>query len=173
MASLDGSLLAGVGESRIKNSNLNLVGADVLQLASALNPIGNKDPYTVARCGVVNFRIADGVARTTNGIALVTDKMQLTSSGTINLGSEQIDLALNPKATGGLGVGLGALAQSVKVSGPLANPGIGIDKAGAAKTIGALGLAFASGGTSILAQGAKDRLAGGDACQAARKMSAK
>jgi hypothetical protein len=173
MASLDGSLLAGMGESRIKNSDLNLMGGDLLQLVSAVNPVGNQDPYTVARCGVVNFKIADGVARTNNGIALVTDKMQLTSSGTVNLGSEQIDLALNPKATGGLGVGLGALAQAVKVSGPLAKPGIGIDKAGAAKTIGALGMAFATGGTSLLAQGAKDRMTGGDACQAARKMSSK
>jgi uncharacterized protein involved in outer membrane biogenesis len=173
MASLDGSLLAGMGESKIKNTNLNLVGGDLLQLVSAANPAGNQDPYTAARCGVANFQITDGVARTNNGIAFVTDKMQITSSGTVNLGTEQIDLAVHPKATGGLGIGLGALAQAIKVSGPLANPGVSIDKAGAAKSVGVLGLAFATGGTSLLAQGAKDRIAGGDACQAARKMGRK
>ncbi len=166
-ASMNGSVIAGMGESRIKSGALNIIGADVImQVLGMLNPVGNKDPYTVARCGVVNLQIADGVARTTNGIALVTDKMQLTSSGTINLGTERVDLSVRPKATGGVGIGLGALAQSIKVSGPLASPGIGIDKSGAMKTLGSLGAAFASGGLSAVVQGAKGRAtAAGDPCQ--------
>jgi len=169
-ASMNGSVIAGMGESRIKSGALNIIGADVImQVLGMLNPVGNKDPYTVARCGVVNLQIADGVARTTNGIALVTDKMQLTSSGTINLGTERVDLSVRPKATGGVGIGLGALAQPIKVSGPLASPGIGIDKSGAMKTLGSLGAAFASGGLSAVVQGAKGRAtAAGDPCQDAR-----
>ena len=169
-SSLNGSVIAGMGPSRIRAGALNIVGADmIMQVLGALNPVGNKDPYTVARCGVVNLQIAGGVGTTNNGIALVTDKMQLTSSGTINLGTERVDLNFRPKATGGIGIGLGALAQSVKVSGPLASPGIGIDKAGAIKTLGTLGAAFASGGLTALAQGAKDRAdSGGDPCQIAR-----
>ena len=168
--SLDGSFVAGMGESRIRSGALNIVGADILmQVLGAANPVGNKDPYTVSRCGVVNLQIANGVGTTNNGIALVTDKMQLTSSGTVNFGTERNDLSFRPKATGGLGVGLGALAQAVRVQGPLAAPTIGIDKAGALKTLGALGAAFASGGLSAIAQGAKDRVdAGGDPCQIAR-----
>lgn len=169
-ASLSGSFIAGMGESKIRSGALNFVGADIImQVLGALNPVGNKDPYTVARCGVVNLQIANGVGTTTNGIALVTDKMQLTSSGTVNFGTEQVDLNFRPRATGGVGVGLGVLAQSVKVSGPLASPGIGIDKAGAAKTLGTLGAAFATGGLSAVAQAAKGRITGGgDPCQAAR-----
>ena len=95
--------------------------------------------------------------------------MQLTSSGTINFGTERVDLNFRPRATGGAGIGLGVLAQSVKVSGPLASPGIGVDKAGAVKTLGTLGAAFATGGLSALAQGAKSRADGaGDPCQDAR-----
>ena len=169
-ASMNGSVIAGMGESRIRSGALNIIGADmIMQVLGAINPVGNKDPYTVARCGVVNLQIADGVGRTTNGIALVTDKMQLTSSGTINFGTERVDLNFRPRATGGAGIGLGVLAQSVKVSGPLASPGIGVDKAGAVKTLGTLGAAFATGGLSALAQGAKSRADGaGDPCQDAR-----
>ncbi len=169
-ATLSGSFIAGMGESKIRSGALNIVGADIImQVLGALNPVGNKDPYTVARCGVVNLQIAGGIGTTTNGIALVTDKMQLTSSGTINFGTERVDLNFRPRATGGVGVGLGVLAQSVKVSGPLASPGIGIDKAGAAKTLGTLGAAFATGGLSAVAQAAKGRITGGpDPCLAAR-----
>lgn len=169
-ASLNGSVIAGMGESRIRSNALNFVGGDILmQVLGAVNPVGNKDPYTVARCGVINLQIANGVGTTNNGIALVTDKMQLTSSGTVNFGTERIDLSVRPQATGGIGVGLGMLAQAVRVQGPLAAPSIGVDKAGAVKTLGTLGAALATGGLSALAQGAKGRVdAGGDPCQTAR-----
>lgn len=168
--SLNGSFVAGMGQSRIRSGALNIVGADILmQVLGAVNPVGNNDPYTVARCGVVNLQINNGIGTTKDGIALVTDKMQLTSSGTINFGTERVDLNFRPKATGGLGVGLGALAQAVRVQGPLAAPSIGIDKAGALKSLGTLGAAFASGGLSAIVQGAKDRVdGGGDPCQIAR-----
>lgn len=169
MASLNGSVIAGMGESRVRNDALNIIGADVImQVASAINPLGNKDPYAVARCAVVNFQIAGGVANTNGGIALVTEKMQVTSSGKIDLGAERVDMSVRPKATGGFGVGLGTLAQAIRVSGSLSAPGIGIDKAGAIKTLGTLGAAFATGSASILAQSAKDKLDSGDPCQAAR-----
>jgi uncharacterized protein involved in outer membrane biogenesis len=169
-ATMSGSAIIGMGESRIRSGALNIVGVDIImQVLGALNPVGNNDPYTVSRCGVVNLQIANGVATTNNGIALVTDKMQLTSSGIIDFRSENVDLNFRPRATGGLGVGLGALAQAVKVSGPLSSPGIGVDKGGALKTLGTLGAAFATGGASILAQSAKDRVDGsGDPCQTAR-----
>jgi len=169
-ASMSGAVIAGMGESRIRSGALDIVGADIImQVLGAINPIGNKDPYTVARCGVVNLQINNGVGTTTNGIALVTDKMHLTSSGTVNFGTERVDLSFRPTATGGLGLGLGALAQSVKVTGPLAAPSIGIDQAGAVKALGTLGAAFATGGLSALAQGAKNRVeGGGDPCQIAR-----
>jgi uncharacterized protein involved in outer membrane biogenesis len=176
MEGLSGSVIAGMGESRIRSDALNMVGADVLmQVASAINPMGNKDPYTVARCMVVNLQISGGVANTNEGIAMVTDKMQVTSSGKIDLGGERIDLNVRPKATSGLGIGLGSLAQAVKVQGPLSAPGIGIDKAGAVKALGTLGAAFATGGASLLAQSAADKAtgAGGDPCQIARTWHAK
>ncbi|MBX7199819.1 MAG: AsmA family protein [Rhodospirillaceae bacterium] len=173
-ASLDGTFTAGMGEGRIKRGTLNVVGADALaQVASAINPMASKSEYTIAKCAVVNLVIDNGVATTNNGIAFVSDELQVQSSGTINLGTERVDLNVRPKARGGIGVGLGNLAQAVRIQGPLNSPGIGIDKAGAVKTLGTIGLAFATGGGSILAQGAKDRMDAGDPCEIARNWTAK
>jgi len=138
---------------------------------SAVNPMGNKDPYTVARCAVVNFQISGGVANTQNGIALVTDKMNLVGTGKLDLGQERIDMTVKPTATGGLGIGLGKLVSAVKLSGPMMHPNVGLDSAGSMKALTSIGAAFATGGASLLAQGVKDRAdakTGGDPCQIAR-----
>ena len=172
MAGLNGSLIGGMGESRIRNESLNFVGADVLmQVVNAINPFANKDPYTVAKCTVVNFQIANGIANTDKGIAFVTDKMEVVSTGKIDLAQETLDLAIRPKATGGISVGLGNLTQSFKLSGPLSKPGLAIDGKGAVKALGTLGAAFATGGISVLAQSAKEKVdtaTGGDPCAEAR-----
>jgi uncharacterized protein involved in outer membrane biogenesis len=170
MAGLNGAVIGGMGESRIRNDALNIIGADVImQVLSAINPLGNKDPYTVARCAVVNFQIANGIANTDKGIALVTDKMEVVSTGKIDLARETVDLAIRPKATTGLSVGMGNLTQAVKLAGPLSGPGVAVDAKGAVKALGTLGAAFATGGASLLAQGAADKAeAGGDPCAAAR-----
>ncbi|MBL8644988.1 MAG: AsmA family protein [Rhodospirillaceae bacterium] len=171
MAGLNGSVIGGMGESRIRNDALNIIGADVImQIISAINPMGNKDPYTVARCAVINFQIANGIANTDKGLALVTDKMDVVSTGTINLATEQVDLAMKPRATTGLSVGLGELTQSFRVAGPLSGPGVKIDSKGAVKALGGIGAAIATGGLSVLAKGAKDKVeaASGDVCAEAR-----
>ncbi len=175
MAGANGSIVAGMGEARIKTDSLNFMGGDLItQVLGFANPTAKKEPYTVAHCAVANLQVVNGVATSNNGIALSTDKMTVTSSGTINLATERVDLSVNPKASGGLGVGLGQLAGAVRVSGPISGPNISIDKAGAMKTLGMLGAAFATGGASVLAQGAKDRAApAGDVCQAARTWTQK
>ncbi|MEQ9447848.1 MAG: AsmA-like C-terminal region-containing protein, partial [Rhodospirillaceae bacterium] len=170
MSSLNGSVIGGMAESRIRSDALNVIGADVImQVASMINPMGNRDPYTVARCAAVNLQISGGVARAENGIALVTDKMQITSSGQIDFSQERLNFNVRPRATGGIGVGLGQVAEAISVSGSLANPGVGIDKTGAVKAIGRIGAAIATGGLSIFAEGAANRVTeGGDPCQEAR-----
>lgn len=172
MAGLNGSVIGGMAESRIRNESLNFVGADVLmQVINLINPFANKDPYTVAKCTVVNFQIANGVANTDKGIAFVTDKMEVVSTGNVNLAQETVDLSMRPKATGGISVGLGNLTQSFKLAGPLSSPGVAIDSKGAVKALGTIGAALATGGLSLAAQGAKEKVdaaSGGDPCAEAR-----
>lgn len=159
-----------MGEARIRNDAINLAGADfAAQLVSSLNPFAEQEEFTVAECVVINLRVTDGVARSEKGIAFVTNRMEITSSGDIDFAKERLDLNIRPKAREGLGVGMGKLTQAVKITGPLSSPGIGIDAVGAVKTLGSLGAAFLTGGASLLAEGALERgKATGDSCEAAR-----
>ncbi|NKB45648.1 MAG: AsmA family protein [Alphaproteobacteria bacterium] len=170
MASLDGSIVGGMGEARIRNDAINLAGADIIsQLMSKINPFVAQEEFTVAQCLVVNLQVQDGVAQSEKGIAFVSDRMEITSSGNINLAEEKLSLNIRPKAKEGLGIGMGKLTQIVKLSGPLSNPGIGIDAAGAVKSLGSIAGAFATGGASLLAEGALERgQSSGDTCEAAR-----
>jgi uncharacterized protein involved in outer membrane biogenesis len=147
MASLDGSVIAGMGEARIRNEALNVPGAGaILQVLNTVNPFGNQDPYTVAKCGVANFQITDGIAQTDQGVVLVTDKMSLSSSGQIDLHNERVDLNVRAQGANGLAGGLGQLAQAVRVTGPLSSPSVGLDQAGVVKGVAGLGEALAKGG---------------------------
>lgn len=170
MGSLDGYITGGMGQARIRNESINLAGADFLsQLMSSLNPFADQEEFTVAECTVINLRVADGVARSNGGIAFVTDRMEITSSGSVDFGQEKLDLNIRPKAREGLGVGMSKLTQAVKVTGPLAKPGIGLDAAGTVRTLGSIAGAFATGGASLLAEGALERGgSAGDTCEAAR-----
>jgi len=170
MASLNGAVVGGMGEARIRNDAINLAGADFIsQLLSKINPMAAQEEFTVAQCAVVNLQVQDGVAKTEKGIAFVSDRMEVTSSGNINLAEEKLSLNIRPKAKEGLGIGMGKLTQMIKISGPLSNPGIGIDAAGAVKSLGSIAGAFATGGESLLAEGALERgQSSGDTCQDAR-----
>lgn len=153
MAALDGSLIIGMGESRIRNEALNVPGATaLLQVLNIANPFADNDAYTAARCGVVNFQIIDGVAHTNQGVALVTDKMSLTSTGQVDLRSEQIALNVRAQEATGIAGGLGQLAQAVKVAGSLAAPSVAIDQAGLVQSVTGLGGALAKGGGSGLGE---------------------
>jgi len=151
LASLDGSVIAGMGESRIRNDALSVPGAGViLQVLNTVNPFANRDPYTVARCGVANFQIAGGIARANQSVVLVTDKMSLTSSGQIDLRTERIDLNVRTQGANGLAGGIGQLAQAVRVTGALSSPSVGLDQTGVVKGVAGLGSALAKGGGSGL-----------------------
>jgi uncharacterized protein involved in outer membrane biogenesis len=180
MAALDGSLIIGMGESRIRNEALNVPGATaLLQVLNIANPFADNDAYTASRCGVVNFQIIDGVAHTNQGVALVTDKMSLTSTGQVDLRSEQIALNVRAQEATGIAGGLGQLAQAVKVAGSLAAPSVAIDQAGLVQSVTGLGGALAKGGGSGLGElgalfGLRPKAApaktapGGDLCARAR-----
>lgn len=159
MAGLNGEVTVRVGDGRIHNKALDLAGADVvMQLFSALNPLAAKEDYTVLSCAVARFRVKDGIATTDKGIAVETDKVNVVGSGTVDLRSERLDLAVKPEAKQGLGLNLGStLAGLVRVQGTLAAPAVGIDQMGAAKTAASIGAALATGGLSMVGQALLDK----------------
>lgn len=158
MAKLSGRLLVKVGPGRINNKEIDLVGADLLAvLLSSLNPFSKEQDYSELKCAVINFPITKGIARKKLGIGIETAEMNVSGGGTINLGTEQIDLSIRPMARKGIGISAGVLASLVRLQGPLNAPKPTMDAAGMAKTAASIGLALTTGGTSLLGQALLDR----------------
>ena len=123
MAGRDGERLAAMGEGRINNKAVDLVGADLLtEVFTSLNPLATKDDYTRLTCAVVRMAIRNGVATADKGIAVETKKMNVIGSGTVNLKTEKLDLAGRPRPKEGLGISLGGLPGLVRITGPLPDP---------------------------------------------------
>jgi uncharacterized protein involved in outer membrane biogenesis len=151
MAGLNGTILVVMGQGRVNNTLINWGGGDILtQLMNSLNPTAKKEDYTPIACGVVNFKVTDGMANAPKGIAFETNKLDIVGDGTANLKTEGLDFGIKPTVKEGLGVGVGNLASMVRLSGTFANPSVGVDAAEAAKTAMKTGAAVATGGLSVL-----------------------
>ena len=154
MAGLNGNVLLTLGEGEFKSDKFGIIDAEIL--ASTLNlldPVSAQDKNRKLICGVVNFNITDGVAKTDKGIAISMQRMDVVGSGIIDLKSEELNIAVKPKTKGGLGISVGNMAELVKITGTLAEPDITPDTIAAFKTAASVGAAVATGGVSLLAQG--------------------
>ncbi len=156
-ASLNGKVLVVIGEGRIHEAVVDWAGADVLnQLADSLDP--DKDPYASLTCGVVNIGVKDGVLSWDKEIAFQTSKMNVISTGGVDLGPETLDIAVRPYAREGVGISAGKLAEMVRLTGTLSNPSIGLDAAGLARNAASIAGALATGGVSLLGEALFDNM---------------
>ncbi|HEX5126604.1 MAG TPA: AsmA family protein [Rhodocyclaceae bacterium] len=151
-ASANGDVRVVVGPGRWKGKAFD-VGEDITEVFKAIMPTGTStSDYTELQCAVIRFPLKQGVARIENGIGIETTKVKVLATGVVDLRNETINMGFHPKAGTGLGVGIGNLAQLVRVGGTLSNPEIKMDPVGAATTAAELGLAAYTGGASLLAQ---------------------
>jgi hypothetical protein len=134
----------------LDSAGLNIVA----QVLNAVNPTRRTERYTQVECVVINVPVTKGVVTVDRTVAIETSNVGIAMAGTINLGSETIDLSIRPQAKKGIGVG--GLANLVKVKGTLADPSVGVDIAGAAGTAAQIGIGVMTGGLSILAKGLFD-----------------
>ncbi|NTV56217.1 MAG: AsmA family protein [Deltaproteobacteria bacterium] len=177
MAGLNGRTVVVMGQGRVDNKSIQILGGD---LASGgyklLNPSSKDATYTDINCGVGGFDIKDGMAKVT---ALVVDTPDMTviGEGQVNLRDETLDLALKPYPKGGaagLSLSFGELAKSFRLGGTLANPSLQID---AGQTMLAAGKAAGGvllfGPAGIAAALAGQSLGEGDPCLAALESAKK
>ncbi|MCL4798069.1 MAG: AsmA family protein [Burkholderiales bacterium] len=165
---LDGHAKIVVRSARVKGGALDRLGGDVfVQLANAVNPARQTDPYTEIQCAVVNVPVRDGVVVVDRTVAVETPKVGVAMAGTVNLGTERLDLSVRPQAKQGVGVGLGSLANLAKLEGTLKQPKVGIDMKGAAGTAAQVGIGVMTGGLSILAKGLFDKATMDAPCETA------
>ncbi len=169
MAGLNGKVSVILGTGRINNKYIDVLGADLASVAFRLFNPGKKDEtYTKINCFVSRFDIKDGIADST-ALVFDTDLMSVAGEGTINLRTEGLDFSMKPSPKKGVGVSgvgklsmnLGELAKPLKLSGTLAKPGLAIDPAKTAITIGkAVGGIILFGPIGIVAVLASGKLGG-------------
>ncbi len=150
MGSLNGKLLLQAGPGNINNKAMGVAGTDlIMSILSMLNP-GNKKIGNIFECAVINFDIKSGIATADRGIGLVTNHLNISGGGHIDLKTETLDVGIKPEARQGVDISLGQLAGLVRVGGTLADPEIKLDKKEALKTVLSTGVAVATGGASLL-----------------------
>lgn len=153
--------VAGAGQ--LANSRLDLIFSDVIsELFQKLNPFVKESKVTHVDCGVALVNFGEGKARV-DPLILQTDKIVATSTGTVDLGTETIDMSFNTRPMTGIGISPGVVINPfIRLGGTLARPSVTLDPAGAAVSGSA---AVATAGLSLLGKSLYDRLLRGrDPC---------
>ena len=125
-AASNGRFHVTMGKGRINSKYVELLATDLVKV---LLP-GGADVATI-NCSVTRFDIKDGVADMTQ-MLLDTEKITVGGDGTINLGSEKLDLTFVPRPQD---PSLVSLATPINVGGTLTEPSFSLDKAAVAKDL--------------------------------------
>jgi hypothetical protein len=166
-AGLSGHFRIEIGEARIKAREINYGGDALTRVFEAINPFRKTDPEVRLQCLVVRLPINEGVARSDRGAGAETDKMSVLSSGTVDLGKEVLDVNLRPRVKEGIGLGGAQLARLVRVTGPLADPKLGLDFGGVVGTTASIAAGVATGGLSLLGEKLLSAATAENACKVA------
>lgn len=142
--SLDGSLGIAMAGGTIDNRLLGSILGRVMDSINALDLVG-KGGTSELRCFAVRMEARHGDAAV-QPLVLNSSLLTMTGSGSVNLGEETLAMTLRPQVRmGGTG-----LVVPLKLSGPVRNPAVSIDRAGAAETnIGSVAGALAGNATPI------------------------
>lgn len=140
----NGRLRLGIGEGTLPVRQFDLIASDLVQ---AIMPWATRHgDRTELNCLATRFVVRDGVA-TAERLLIDTTRITVTGGGEINLGTEQLDLKLDPRPKD---PSLISLATRMRVSGSLTNYSAAPDAVGLAKGAAA-GLALAIGELNPLA----------------------
>ena len=143
MARLNGHLIIQMGEGKIYNQYINMLGGEISSnFLKLMNPMKTKN-YALIHCLASRFDIHDGIADITI-FMMDSDQMRVLGTGNVHLGEETLDISLNPLPKSGLDTGrlgkyslsLSQLAQPFKLGGTLSQPRLKLDLSKAAWSFG-------------------------------------
>lgn len=134
---LNGKFTALVGKTVAKTGHIDwLVDGVVAELFKLLKIDTSKHNELNIECAVVNTQIKGGKAEFNKGIVFNSDKLQIMSSGNVNLVNDKIDFTISPTlnklSSGNL---TQALASFVRLGGSLQKPSLKLDKTSAVSTV--------------------------------------
>ena len=146
-ASASGNVTAIAGPATIVNAKAAPDSA-FDRVASATNPFRDKDPTTELKCAVIRLPLAGGIARIDRSVAIETQKLGVSVSGTLDLRNESIDLTFKPQLRQGITIDIPQVAELVRLHGPFRHPQVSIDAMASVTTAARIGAAFGTGGLS-------------------------
>ena len=157
-ASSTGRVLVTQGKGKIESGMLGMVSGGVIaELTSALNPFAKQDKYTTLDCTILGLEMKSGKTDI-SGLLLQSEKVKAMGEGDIDLNTEALNMEFETQPREGIGVSADMFVTPfVQLTGTLASPAVGLNKKGALLKGGA---AVATGGLSLLAEGAASRAAG-------------
>jgi len=161
-----GAIQISVGEGKLDSKLINKGGDFVITVFDAVNPMYKKTTQTVLECAVAYLPINSGMVNIKDSVGVVTDRLNIVLSGSMNLNNEALDINIDPSEKSGLTTGVN-LAGLVKIEGTLQNPKAGVNKAGVVNSAVSIGLGFLTGGLSIAAENAKSLTTKSQPCKAA------
>jgi hypothetical protein len=166
-AGLSGNVRLKVGQAQIKARELHYGSDAPTRILEAINPFRKTDPELRLQCLVARLPIAAGVARSDRSVGAESDKMSVLSSGTVDLGKEVLDVNFRPRVKEGIGLGGAQLANLVRVTGPIADPKLGLDVGGVVGTTASIAAGVATGGLSLLGEKLLSAATAENACEVA------
>lgn len=132
MAGLNGKTQVAMGTGRMKSTAIDdFVGGPAKILTELF--VGKQSEYTVINCVVSQFDIKSGLA-TSKALLFDTDYATISGKGTINLGTEVLDLEVDPQPKSATV----NTAVPVVITGTLAEPSFGVNKLAAARKVGGI-----------------------------------
>lgn len=159
-ANLNGIVVFSATGGRIENNRFAsaLYGNLLDEVLSTINPFFKSEEYTNLNCVVVPIKIDQGMAGSNPNSFIQTDRITIVAKSEVDLLTEELEVHLRTLPRRRFGVSAGELVNPyIKVVGTLASPKLAVDEKGVLITGGA---AAATGGLSILAKAAWDRLSG-------------
>ena len=161
-ASLSGPIGAAVTKGEIDSKLLGGMMSSLLQRTD-LAQLAGKAGMSALNCFAMRLDAANGIG-TLRALRLDTSTLSMTGSGTLNFGTETLDLHLRPTA----GLAGTSVTAPVIVEGTFADPSIHPDVVGTvtgnAGTAAKLALGASTGGLALIIGSVVDKNLSGDAC---------
>lgn len=162
MAGLNGKLVLKVGEGELKEEYVKSL---LPRLADAVGALSKATAKTKLECVVAGLDFKAGVM-TPKAMLLETGSLTATGDGTVNLGTEQLNLRIVPSSRD---TGLAALLPPVLVRGQLASPSFAPDPGAMAKSVIGTAAGIAALGPLAILSPALGKSGGDDSATACTK----
>ncbi len=170
LASVNGRTDIVMGPAKQRNRLLGVYGADIVsEVVRTVNPFVKTEETTPIECGVLRSRISRGRMSFDRSVAVQTNRVGLIASGSVDLPSERLDIAIRSAAREGLGISVAGVASMfVRIGGTLDHPTIKADPIGGIADIAVFAKNLAVNAVTLDASGILQLLrADGDYCQVA------